>query len=341
MSPDAARRGPQRRRGCARGYRQDTHRATRPARRAGGRRHGVDRRDAVGAGSAPRRGRSVAAGRRGRAGRTDRALPRGAPHARTARRPDIRSSSRSTMPTSSTRCRRPCCTTWSLRPASASSLRSAPANQWRTRSPHCGAMAPRSGSTSSRSAPEDVATLLRAVLDGEIDAASARRLWQITGGNPLYLHEIVDEAVRAGTLELVHGVWHWHGDVRVGARLRELVELRLAGLDDEERARRVAARRRRCAAARGRRPRRNPAGGLAFAAPGLRGDRSPAGTNGSRRSTTRCSRRSCGRRCLRASARVGAGSSRSRRIRRRPTTFPCSNGPCGWSTVAWPPTEHS
>ena len=84
--------------------------------------------------------------------------------------------------------------------------------------------------------PDDVTTLLRAVLDGEIDAASARRLWQITGGNPLYLHEIVNEALRAGTLEVVRGVWHWHGDVRVGARLRELVELRLAGLNDEERA---------------------------------------------------------------------------------------------------------
>ncbi len=84
--------------------------------------------------------------------------------------------------------------------------------------------------------PEDVATLLRTVLRGEMDAASAHRLWQITGGNPLYLHEIVNEALQAGTLEAVRDVWHWHGDVRVGARLRELVELRLAGLDDDERA---------------------------------------------------------------------------------------------------------
>jgi DNA-binding CsgD family transcriptional regulator len=81
----------------------------------------------------------------------------------------------------------------------------------------------------------DVATLLRAVLGGDVDAASARRLWVVTGGNPLYLHEIVSEAVRAGTLEAVRGVWRWHGTVRVGARLRELVELRLAALDDDER----------------------------------------------------------------------------------------------------------
>ena len=50
--------------------------------------------------------------------------------------------------------------------------------------------------------PRDVAALLRAVLDGEIDAASAHRLWLVTGGNPLYLHEIVNEAQRVGTLEV-------------------------------------------------------------------------------------------------------------------------------------------
>lgn len=82
---------------------------------------------------------------------------------------------------------------------------------------------------------DDVATLLRSVLDGEIDGPSARRLWRVTGGNPLYLHEVVTEALRAGTLDVVHGVWRWRGGVHVGARLRELVELRLATLDGEER----------------------------------------------------------------------------------------------------------
>ena len=82
---------------------------------------------------------------------------------------------------------------------------------------------------------EDVALLLRSVLGGEIDAASARRFWLVTGGNPLYLHEIVNEAQRVGTLEAAEGVWRWHGDVQVGARLRELVELRLAVLDGGER----------------------------------------------------------------------------------------------------------
>ena len=84
-------------------------------------------------------------------------------------------------------------------------------------------------------ARDDVAVLLRAVLGGEVEVATARRLWSVTGGNPLYLHEIVIEAQRTGALATVHGVWRWRGKVRVGARLRELVELRLAALDDEER----------------------------------------------------------------------------------------------------------
>jgi DNA-binding CsgD family transcriptional regulator len=84
--------------------------------------------------------------------------------------------------------------------------------------------------------PDDVAALLHVVLDGRVEAASAWRLWSVAGGNPLYLHEVVTEAVRIGTLHATERVWHWQGDVHVGARLRELVELRLATLDDDERA---------------------------------------------------------------------------------------------------------
>jgi DNA-binding NarL/FixJ family response regulator len=84
--------------------------------------------------------------------------------------------------------------------------------------------------------PDDVAALLRAVLEGRVDAATAWRLWSAAGGNPLYLREVVTEAVRVGTLSATDGVWRWQGDVHVGARLRELVELRLATLHDDERA---------------------------------------------------------------------------------------------------------
>ncbi len=84
--------------------------------------------------------------------------------------------------------------------------------------------------------PDDVRALLRAVLGGEVESATAWRLWTVAGGNPLYLREVVTEAVRVETLFPVEGVWRWRGEVPVGARLRELVEHRLAGLDEDERA---------------------------------------------------------------------------------------------------------
>src|SRR3954465_8604933 len=84
--------------------------------------------------------------------------------------------------------------------------------------------------------PDDVGQLLGRVLGGEVESATAWRLWKVAGGNPLYLHELVTEATRVGTLSVTGGVWRWHGGVTVGARLRELVEHRLHGLDEHERS---------------------------------------------------------------------------------------------------------
>ena len=85
-------------------------------------------------------------------------------------------------------------------------------------------------------APDDVSQLLGHVLGSEVEAATAWRLWKVAGGNPLYLHELVTEATRIGTLSVTGGVWRWRGGVAVGARLRDLVEHRLRGLDDRERS---------------------------------------------------------------------------------------------------------
>jgi DNA-binding CsgD family transcriptional regulator len=82
---------------------------------------------------------------------------------------------------------------------------------------------------------DDVATLLRAVLGGPVEEATAWQLWHLTGGNPLSLHEVVHELRRTGHLVSVDGLWRRHGDVVVGTRLHELVELRLRDLDAEER----------------------------------------------------------------------------------------------------------
>jgi DNA-binding CsgD family transcriptional regulator len=83
---------------------------------------------------------------------------------------------------------------------------------------------------------DDVAQLLAAALEGEVEARTGRRLWTVSGGNPLYLKEVTLAATEAGTLRLRDGMWCWRGEIQVGSRLRELVGLRLAGLDAGQRA---------------------------------------------------------------------------------------------------------
>ncbi len=86
-------------------------------------------------------------------------------------------------------------------------------------------------------ARHDVRALLQAALPGAADEGAANRAWKATGGNPLYLRELVREALRVGDLRLEGDNWAWHGrGVRVGPRLRELMAGSLAGLSTNERA---------------------------------------------------------------------------------------------------------
>jgi DNA-binding CsgD family transcriptional regulator len=76
-------------------------------------------------------------------------------------------------------------------------------------------------------------TLLRAVLGGEVESTTSRRYWHRTGGNPLWLRELVLESMRAGRLHQRGGAW-FLGDDRVpttGTRLVELIGGRLASVD--------------------------------------------------------------------------------------------------------------
>ena len=85
-------------------------------------------------------------------------------------------------------------------------------------------------------ARNDVHALLRATVPGADDEGTANRAWKATGGNPLYLRELVREAQRVGDLRLEGQAWAWDGRrVRVGARLRELMAGSLAGLAANER----------------------------------------------------------------------------------------------------------
>jgi DNA-binding CsgD family transcriptional regulator len=81
----------------------------------------------------------------------------------------------------------------------------------------------------------EVSELLGATLRGTVDGATARRLFDVTRGNALFLRELVDEGLASGALIEEAGVWRWDGPLRPGVRLRDLIAERLGTLDDAER----------------------------------------------------------------------------------------------------------
>jgi DNA-binding CsgD family transcriptional regulator len=84
-------------------------------------------------------------------------------------------------------------------------------------------------------AEAEVAQLTREVLGGQVEAATAERLHRVTGGNVLFLREVVDDLLRTDQLRDEGGVWRWVGELNPGPRLRELVSGRLARLSPAKR----------------------------------------------------------------------------------------------------------
>src|SRR3954447_6706087 len=65
--------------------------------------------------------------------------------------------------------------------------------------------------------------LVAAALGGPVDGRSLLALWELTQGNALFLRELVHYGTARGLLAENGGVWRWHGELGVGARLAELV----------------------------------------------------------------------------------------------------------------------
>lgn len=82
----------------------------------------------------------------------------------------------------------------------------------------------------------EVGELLAAALDGQVDTATAHRLWRASEGNVLLLRELVLVGTAQGVLARRHGVWSWRGELCGSARLAELIDERLSGLAAEQRA---------------------------------------------------------------------------------------------------------
>jgi hypothetical protein len=79
-----------------------------------------------------------------------------------------------------------------------------------------------------------VREVLEAALGGPVDALTIARLRSWTGGNALFIRELVLEGRTTGRLRVSNQVWHRFGPVTVGESLRELVRSRFADLADSD-----------------------------------------------------------------------------------------------------------
>lgn len=80
----------------------------------------------------------------------------------------------------------------------------------------------------------DVARLLQVALGGPVDRAAHRALVKASGGNPLYLRELVQGALESGALASSRGIWRLNGSLVSSKRLKDLIEQRFLVLTPEE-----------------------------------------------------------------------------------------------------------
>jgi DNA-binding CsgD family transcriptional regulator len=67
-------------------------------------------------------------------------------------------------------------------------------------------------------------------LDGPIDTRSAERFWKLTGGNALFLRQLVKDQAAAGRLRVVAGMWMWDGDVAASPTVTDMVSREMGRL---------------------------------------------------------------------------------------------------------------
>ena len=77
---------------------------------------------------------------------------------------------------------------------------------------------------------DETTALVSAALGAPLKPDAAGRLWELTRGNPLYLHNIVEQEVADGRLAQQHGYWGWIGDPVVAPSLVDLIESRIGVL---------------------------------------------------------------------------------------------------------------
>lgn len=75
--------------------------------------------------------------------------------------------------------------------------------------------------------------LVHTLLDGPVDAGVVDDVWRRTGGNALFVTQLLDSARRCGVLHRSTAGWHATGPLPIPTGLRSLLPTRLEGLPDE------------------------------------------------------------------------------------------------------------
>ncbi|MCW2687895.1 MAG: response regulator containing a CheY-like receiver domain and an DNA-binding domain [Mycobacterium sp.] len=76
-------------------------------------------------------------------------------------------------------------------------------------------------------------SLIETTLGGPVDARSSQRFWKLTGGNALFLRQLLKDQIAAGRIRQVAGVWMWDGNVAVTQNISDMVGRQLGRLSPE------------------------------------------------------------------------------------------------------------
>lgn len=79
----------------------------------------------------------------------------------------------------------------------------------------------------------DTCDLIERTIGGSVDSRSAQRFWKLTGGNALFLGQLLKDQVAAGRMKRAAGVWMWDEDVAVSPNIGDMVGRQLGRLTPE------------------------------------------------------------------------------------------------------------
>jgi len=79
----------------------------------------------------------------------------------------------------------------------------------------------------------DIRRMIETTLGGPVDGRSANRFWKLTGGNGLFLRQLLKDQIAAGAIRQIAGVWMWDERVAVSDSIAALVGRQLSRLAPE------------------------------------------------------------------------------------------------------------